>query len=74
MMKYSKSNFASGTFKIFAISTRYILSIIYKILLCDLKRVNLFNSSDFIDETRNVRSFEKANLWASIGGTHRKAL
>jgi len=25
-------------------------------------------SSDFIDETRNVRSFEKANLWASIGG------
>ena len=26
------------------------------------------NSSDFIDETNNVRSFGKANLWASIGG------
>ena len=26
------------------------------------------NSSDFIDETKNVRSFGKANLWASIGG------
>ena len=28
----------------------------------------LINSSDFIDETKNVRSFGKANLWASIGG------
>lgn len=28
----------------------------------------IINSSDFIDETKNVRSFGKANLWASIGG------
>ena len=28
----------------------------------------IVHSSDFIDETKNVRSFGKANLWASIGG------
>ena len=28
----------------------------------------MFHSSDFIDETKNVRSFGITNLWAGIGG------
>ena len=28
----------------------------------------IVHSSDFLDETQNVRSVGKANLWASIGG------
>ena len=39
-----------------------------KNLSCDIENFNIFYSSDFIDDTQNVRSFGKANLWASIGG------
>ena len=28
----------------------------------------MLHSSDFIDETKNVRSFGITNLWAGIGG------
>ena len=33
-----------------------------------INNISILFSSDFIDETRNVRSFGKANLWAGIGG------